>query len=156
MYILIQHIPLMQFVLGARHEQLKERHQPPCVAREQPVPQALFHFLDILDTPNQLIIIVQQLVPGSIQLLHNLCHPAVMAHATMSIGQLTVRTPARGARPSRAKTVDSNFSSIHAERIKICAGTSHLRKVYFSIYRFIPVYPCIYLFIPCHQHRECV
>ena len=121
-----------------------------------PVPQALFHFFDILDTPNQLIIIVQQLVPGSIQLLHDLCHPAVMALATMSIGQLTVRTPARGARPSRAKTVDSNFNSVHAGRIKICAVTSRLRKVYLRIYRFIPVYTCLYLFIPCHQHRKCV
>ncbi len=124
----------MQFVLGGRHEQLKERHQSPCVARKQPVSQTLFHFLDILDTPNQLISIVHQLVPGSIQLLHHLCHPAVMALATMSIGQLAVRTPAYGARPGRAKTVHCNLSSFHAERIKICTGTSHLRKVYISIY----------------------
>jgi hypothetical protein len=145
----------MQFVLWVRHEQLKERHQSPCVALKAPAFQTLFHFLDILDTPNQLVSNVQQLVPGSIQLLHQLCHPAVMALATMSNGQLTVRTPACGARPSRARTVDSNLSSVHAERIKICTGTSHLRKVYISIYCFILVYTRIDIFIPCHQDREC-
>ena len=90
----------MQLVLGARHEQVKERNQSPCVARQQPVPETLLHFLDILDKTNHLIIFVKQLVPGSFQLLHHLCHPAVMALSTMAVSQLTVRAPARWARTS--------------------------------------------------------
>ena len=139
MYILLftsiyNYIPLMKFVLWGRHEQVKERNQSPCVARQQPVPETLLHFLYILDTPNNVIIIVQQRVSGSIQLLHHLCHPAVMALSTMSIGQLTVRTPARCARPRRAKTVDSHLSSIHAEGIQVGTHKSYLSIVYISMY----------------------
>jgi hypothetical protein len=35
-----------------RHEELEEGCQPPCIAREQSVPQTFFHFLYILDTPD--------------------------------------------------------------------------------------------------------
>ena len=145
----------MQLVLGARHEQVKERHQSPCVARQQPVPETLLHFLYILDTPNKVIIIVQKRVSGSIQLLHHLCHPAVMALSTMSIGQLTVRTPARCARPRRAKTVDSHLSSIHAEGIQVGTHKSHLSLVYISMYWYIHVCIGTYWYIPSHLHREC-
>ncbi len=93
-----KYIPLMQFVLGRRHKELKERYQPPCVARKQSVPQPLLHLLDIFHKSNQLIIVVQQIISGSIQLLHHLCHPAVMALTTMTVSQLTVWTPARRAR----------------------------------------------------------
>ena len=95
-----KYIPLMQFVLRRRHEEIKERYQPPCVAREQSVPQPLFHLLHVFHSSNQLIIDVQQIIPGSIQLLHHLCHPAVMALSTMAVSQLTVRAPARWARTS--------------------------------------------------------
>ena len=61
----------MQFVLRRRHEEIKERYQPPCVAREQSVPQPLFHLLHVFHSSNQLIIVVQQIIPGSIQLLHH-------------------------------------------------------------------------------------
>jgi hypothetical protein len=50
----------MQLVLGAAHEELKERNQAPSVAWEQLVSEALFHLLYILDTSNKLIIRVQQ------------------------------------------------------------------------------------------------
>ena len=121
-----KYIPLMQFVLGCRHEQIKERHQTPCVARQQPMPVLLLYFFDIFDTPDQGIIIVQQVVPGSIQLLHDLCHPAVLALATMAISQLTVWTPACWTRTRRAKTIGSNLRSIHAQGIQIGTAKSHL------------------------------
>ncbi len=90
----------MQFVLGHRHKELKERYQPLCVALEQSVPQLLLHLFDIFHTSSQLIIVVQQIILGSIQLLHHLCHPAVMALTTMTVSQLTVWTPARRERTS--------------------------------------------------------
>jgi hypothetical protein len=98
-YTEIYYLPLVQFVLGGRHKELEEGHEPPRVARQQPVPEPLFHILYILDAPDELVVIVQQLVPRSIQLLHNLCHSAVVALSTMRISQLGVRTPASCARP---------------------------------------------------------
>ena len=56
----------MQLVLGAAHEELKERNQAPSVAWEQLVSEALFHLLYILDTSNKLIIRVQQHITLSI------------------------------------------------------------------------------------------
>ena len=50
----------MQFVLGRAHEELKERNQTPSVAGEQLVPEALFHFFDILDKSNPRVILVQE------------------------------------------------------------------------------------------------
>ena len=90
----------MQFVLRRRHKEIKELHQPPCVAREQSVPQPLLHLLHVFHSSNQHIIVVQQIIPGSIQLLHHLCHPAVMALSAMCVSQLTVRAPAGWARTS--------------------------------------------------------
>jgi hypothetical protein len=78
--------PLVQFVLGGRHEELEEGYQPPSVARQQPVPETLLYFLDILDAPNQRVITVQQRVARSIQLLHHFSHPAVLALSAMSVG----------------------------------------------------------------------
>ena len=71
MYILLftsiyNYIPLMKFVLWGRHEQVKERHQSPGVVRQQPVPQTLLHSLDILDTSNNMILFIEQVVPGSV------------------------------------------------------------------------------------------
>ena len=50
----------MQFVFERAHEELKERNQTPSVAGEQLVPEALFHFFDILDKSNPRGILVQE------------------------------------------------------------------------------------------------
>ncbi len=62
----------MQLLLGRAHEELKERNQAPSVAREQLVSETFFHLLDILDTSNQAVILVQQHITLSIQLRHHL------------------------------------------------------------------------------------
>ena len=85
----------MQLVLGAAHEELKERNQAPSVAWEQLVSEALFHVLDILDTSNQLVISVQQHITLSIQLLHDLSHSAILACPAVCICKLTVWAPTR-------------------------------------------------------------
>jgi hypothetical protein len=46
--------------------------------------------------------------------------------SAMPVSQLTVLTPAGGARPRRAEAVDSHLSAIHAERIQISLATQHL------------------------------
>ncbi len=67
-----KYIPLIEFVLGRRHKQLKERHQLPCVVLEQSVPQPLLHLLDIFHKSNQLIIVVQQIIVQQIILVYPL------------------------------------------------------------------------------------
>ncbi len=69
----------MQLVLGRAHEELKERNQAPSVARKQLVSETFFHLLDILDTSNQPVILVQQHITLSIQLRHHPSHFAVLA-----------------------------------------------------------------------------
>ena len=80
----------MQLVLGRAHEELKERNQAPGVAQEQLVSETPVHLLYILDTPNEPVVIVQELAPLCIQFLHHLCHSAVTVCtlSTMWIGQL--------------------------------------------------------------------
>ena len=56
------YLPLVQFILGGRHEEFEKGYQPPGVARKQLVPETLLHFLLVLDTTNKLIVFVQQLV----------------------------------------------------------------------------------------------
>ena len=85
----------MQLVLGRAHEELKKGNQPPSVAWEQLVSEALFHLLYILDTSNQHVILVQQRITLSIQLCHHLCHPADFGRQAVSISQLIVRAPTR-------------------------------------------------------------
>ena len=109
------YIPLVQFVLGGRHEELEKGNQPPCIAREKPVPQPLFDFLDVIDTPNKLVIFIQQPVPLCIQLLHHRCHPAILALPAVCIRQFIVRTPTGCTRTHRAQAIDSHLSTIHAE-----------------------------------------
>jgi hypothetical protein len=79
------------------------------------VPETLLNFFYILDTSNKHIVLVQLFVAGSIKLLHDLCHPAVLAGSAMTIGQLVIRTPASGTRSHRAETVDGDLSTVHAE-----------------------------------------
>ncbi len=56
----------MQFILGGKHEELKEGYQLPGVARKQLGPETLLHFLLILDKANKLVVFVEQLVVHSI------------------------------------------------------------------------------------------
>jgi hypothetical protein len=126
-------LPLMQLVLGGAHEELKERNQAPSVLGEQLVPEALFDFLDIFDKPNQLTIVVQQLVTSSIQLSHHLCHFAVLSRSAMGISQLIIGAPTRNTRAGRAQTVDSHLSTIHAEGIQISTAPAHLQTIWFRI-----------------------
>jgi hypothetical protein len=130
------YIPLVKFVLVGRHEELEGACQPPCIVREMPqaMPQTLSLFLYVLGTPDKLVILVQQLVARSIQLLHHLCHPTVPTGPSVPIGQLIIRTPARWTGPHRAEAIDGNLCTIHAERIQICTHTSHLPFVNLSIY----------------------
>ena len=95
--------------------------------------ETLLHFLLVLDTANKLVVFVQQLVALSIQLLHHLCHPAVLALSTMSFCQLTVWTPARGTRLRRAEAVDSHLCTIHAQRIKISLATPYLPIIEYPV-----------------------
>ncbi len=92
----------MQLVLGRAHEELKERNQAPSVVREQLVSETFFHLLDILDTSNQPVILVQQHITLSIQLRHHLSHFAVLALPAVCISKLTVWAPTRGTRADRA------------------------------------------------------
>ena len=127
------YLPLVQFILGGRHEELEKGYQPPGVARKQLMSETLLHFLLVLDTAKKLVVFVQQLVALSIQLLHHLCHPAVLALSAMSIRQLTVRTPARGTRPRGAEAVDCHLSTIHAERIEISSATPYLPIIEYPV-----------------------
>ena len=120
------YLPLVQFILGGRHEALEKGYQSPGVAWKQLVPHTLLHCLLVFDTANKLVVFIQQLVALSIQLFHHLCHLAVLALSAMSIRQLTVRTPARGTRSRGAEAVDGYLSTIHAERIEISSATSYL------------------------------
>ena len=119
----------MQLVLGRAHEELKERNQAPSVAWEQLVSETRFHLLYILDTSNQLVIRVQQHITLSIQLRHHLSHFAVLARPAVCISKLIVWAPTRCTRADRAQTVDSNLSTIHAERIQICKAPAHLQSI---------------------------
>jgi hypothetical protein len=120
----------MQLVLGRAHEQLKERNQAPSVAGEQLVLEALFHLRYILDTSNQMIILVQQSITLSIQLSHHLSHPAVLARPLMGISKLIVGAPTCCTRADRAQTVDCYLSTIHAERIQICTGSAYWQTIF--------------------------
>jgi hypothetical protein len=104
--------PLVQLVLRCAHKELKNRNQKPSIAREQFVTKPLLDILDILDTPNQLICVVQFLVSSNIQLLHDLCHFAVLKISTMCISKLIVRTPACCTRTGRAQAVDGNLGTV--------------------------------------------
>ena len=119
----------MQFVLWRAHEELKERNQTPSVAGEQLVPEALFHFDDILDKSNPRVILVQQRITLGIQLRHHLSHSAVLARPAVCISKLIVWAPTRCTRADRAQAVDSNLSSIHAERIQISTAPPHLQTI---------------------------
>ena len=74
----------MQFVLGRAHEELKERNQTPSVAGEQLVPEALFHFFDILDKSNLRVILVQEhgCHPGTVTFVAGLEKKTVLALST--------------------------------------------------------------------------
>ena len=124
----------MQLVLGRAHKQLKERNQAPSVALEQLVSETLFHLLYILDKSNQLVILVQQYITLSIQLCHHVSHSAILARPTVSISKLTVRAPTRCTRADRAQTVNSNLSTIHAERIQVCTALAHLQTICQYVY----------------------
>ena len=52
------YLPLVQFILGGRHEELEKGYQPPGVARKQLVPQTLLHLLLVFDTANKLVVLV--------------------------------------------------------------------------------------------------
>jgi hypothetical protein len=52
-----------------------------------------------------------------------------------------VWAPTHCTRADRAQTVDSNLSTIHAERIQICSAPANLK----SICQNIPVYSCMYI-----------
>ncbi len=52
-----------------------------------------------------------------------------------------VWAPTRCTWADRAQTVDSNLSTIHAERIQICSAPANLK----SICQNIPVYSCMYI-----------
>jgi hypothetical protein len=137
----------MQFVLGRAHEELKERNQA-SVAWEQLVLETLLHLLYILDASNQLVILVQQHITLCIQLCHHLSHFAVLALPAVCICKLTIGAPTRCTREDRAQTVDSNLSTIHAERIQICTAPAHLQ----TICQHILVYLCIYIMYTMTYH----
>ncbi len=143
-------LPLMQLVLGRAHEELKERNQTPSVAWEQLVSKTVFHLFYILDTSNQLVILVQQHITLSIQLHHHLSHFAVLARPTVCISELIVGAPTCCTRANRAQTVDSNLSTIHAERIQKCTAPGHLQ----TIFQYILLYPCMYSMYTTTYHAQ--
>ncbi len=60
----------------------------------------LVHFLDILNNPNQLVILIKNIITSSIQLHHHLSHPAaaVLVRQAVSISQIIVGAPTRWTR----------------------------------------------------------
>jgi hypothetical protein len=74
-----QVVPLVQFVLWARHEQLKVGNKHPCVAGEQPMTDALLSSVDVFGTTRQsVILLIQELIQCSLQLGQNFLHPPVL------------------------------------------------------------------------------
>ncbi len=123
---------VLQLVLASLSGLAPARNQARSVVSEQLVSETLFQLLYILDTSNR----VQQHITLSIQLCHHPSHFPVLARPAICISKLIVWAPTRCTRADRAQTVDSNHSTIHAERIQIYLAPANLK----SICQYIPPY----------------
>ena len=159
----------MQFVLGRAHEELKERNQTPSVAGEQLVPEALFHFFDILDKSNPRVILVQEritlgiLAAPSPQPFCGTCTPRGVHQQAHCRGTNTLHTSGQStdswqqpqlhpcwenpnkhgsSAPAHHRLVNISSISMYVHityNTKTCTYIVHT-----CTYKYEPVYTCIY------------
>ena len=89
----------MQFVLWARREELEKRYKHQHIPWDKLMLDAPLSVSNILAVSSlDMIIIVQELVPGFIQVCHDSCSRTVCAIATVGISKLFVRASTWWAR----------------------------------------------------------